>query len=262
MRRACLIDLGLGPRKAVKMLADLGLGLHQIDDVLITHLDADHFQMGWAKWLPMHVRVRLHVRHARRLPDLDKLGERVEAFDGDGEVRLASGIAARPLTLAHDDDGVTAFRLDMPEEFGGGRLGFATDLGRVTRALIDLFHDNGNGVDVLAIESNYCPEMQRSSSRPEFLKRRIMGGRGHLSNHEAVEAVRKIQPREHVVLLHLSRECNDGALVSRLHEGADYTLTIAEQDRPTRRVRVGTAGRVRPVVVRCVQPSLFGAIGT
>lgn len=259
-RRACLIDLGLSPRRAIKLLADLGIGLHQIDDVLITHLDADHFQMGWAKWLPMHVRVRLHAGHARRLTDLDRLGERVEVFDADDQVRLASGITARQLTLAHDDAGVTAFRLDMPDELGGGRLGFATDLGRVTRGLIDLFHDNGNGVDVLAIESNYCPEMQRSSARPEFLKRRIMGGRGHLSNHEAVEAVRKIQPREHVVLLHLSRECNDGTLVSRLHEGADYTLTIAEQDRPTRRVRVGSPGRVRPVSVRIVQPSLFGAM--
>ena len=244
LRRACLIDLGISPRRGIKLLADLGIGLHQIDDVLITHLDADHFQMGWARWLPSHVRVRLHLGHARRLHGVEALTDRLETFET--AFRLQAGIDVQPLTLAHDEAGVTVFRFDLPASCGGGRLGFATDLGRVTRGLIDLFQCDGEGVDVLAIESNYCPRLQRESSRPEFLKRRIMGGRGHLSNEEALEAVQRIRPREHVVLLHLSRECNTSDRVSALHAGADYALTIAEQHQPTRRVRIGgTRGAAR-----------------
>lgn len=255
-RRACLIDLGVSPRRAIRMLAELGLGLHQIDDVLITHLDADHFNAGWARWLPPHVRVRLHVGHARRMEGLDRLGDRVAAFEAP--FQLQAGISVTPLTLAHDEAGVTAFRLDLPAALGAGRLGFATDLGRVTRALVELFRDQSDGVDVLAIESNYCPRKQAASSRPEFLKRRIMGGRGHLSNEEALEAVQRIRPREHVVLLHLSRECNDSSLVSELHAGADYALTIAEQHRPTRRVRIGGSPGVPPRARAVVcTPSLF-----
>lgn len=252
-RRACLIDLGVSPRRAIRMLAELGLGLHQIDDVLITHLDADHFQAGWARWLPAHVRVRLHLTHARRLPTIDLFADRMGAFEAP--FALQSGIEVQPLTLSHDEAGVTIFRFDIPGTYGGGRLGFATDLGRVTREMVNLFRDVNDGVDVLAIESNYCPRLQQESSRPEFLKRRIMGGRGHLSNHEALEAIQKIQPREHVVLLHLSRECNDCTRVSELHAGADYALTIAEQARATRRVRIGGTPRLVRRVVHT--PSLF-----
>jgi ribonuclease BN (tRNA processing enzyme) len=260
--RACLIDLGLPPRRTIRLLAAMGLGLDQIDDVLITHLDTDHFRPGWARWLPGHVRFRLQLAHARRCGEIDRLTDRLEVFDAGESFALQSGIGVHPLRLAHDAVGVSAFRLDLPAHFGGGRLGFATDLGRVTRALIDLLHDAGNGVDVLAIESNYCPRMQLASGRPEFLKRRIMNGRGHLSNEEALEAIQRIQPREHVVLLHLSRECNDCAHVAALHAGADYALTIAEQHRATRWVRIAACGAPRRVRIVGHTPSLFDPLPT
>jgi phosphoribosyl 1,2-cyclic phosphodiesterase len=252
-RRACLIDLGISPRRTIKLLAMMGLGLHQIDDVLVTHLDTDHYLPSWGRWLPPHVRVRMHVSHARGQRGVQLPHDHLQPFEAP--FYLQAGIAVRPLSLSHDDSGVTAFRFDLPESCGGGRLGFATDLGRVTRGLIDLLCDGGNEVDVLAIESNYCPRLQESSGRPYFLKQRIMGGRGHLSNEEALDAIHRVRPREHVVLLHLSRECNDPARVAELHAGADYALTIAEQDRPTRRVRIGGGAIPRPI--KLCTPSLF-----
>jgi hypothetical protein len=78
------------------------------------------------------------------------------------------------------------------------------------------------------------------------LKRRIMGGHGHLSNAQALDAVEAIGPGQHVVLLHLSRDCNDPELVAGLHEGSDYALTIASQDRPTRWVRLGAQAEFSP----------------
>jgi len=101
-----------------------------------------------------------------------------------------------------------SFRL----ESDAGSVGFATDIGRVSDGLVDLLR----GVDLLAIESNYDRGMQLDSARPKFLKDRIMGGRGHLSNEECVEAVRAIafpdEPAQ-VVLIHLSRECNHPEVV-------------------------------------------------
>ena len=88
-------------------------------------------------------------------------------------------------------------------------------------ALVDCFE----GVDLLAIESNYDPAMQRGSGRPWFLVQRIMGGRGHLSNDQALDAVKRIVSRTqtnhaklpaHVVLLHRSRECNCPTLLRDL----------------------------------------------
>jgi phosphoribosyl 1,2-cyclic phosphodiesterase len=104
--------------------------------------------------------------------------------------------------------------VDTPD----GSLGFATDLGRVPQSLIDAFRD----VDVLAIESNYDPPMQRRSARPAMLKRRIMGGAGHLSNEQSFDAVRAIvaastAPPRHIVLLHLSRQCNAPDIVRAMY---------------------------------------------
>ena len=135
-----------------------------------------------------------------------------------------------PELLAHDDLGVAAFRCDLPCARHGGRsMGYATDLGRATPGLLSLLM----GVDLLAIESNYCRDMQVASDRPEFLKNRIMDGSGHLSNDECLDAVHAISPRERVVLLHLSRQCNAPEIAARGHEDGRYELTVAPPDGPT-----------------------------
>ncbi|NJL31128.1 MAG: hypothetical protein HC898_05580 [Phycisphaerales bacterium] len=118
--------------------------------------------------------------------------------------------------MPHDDKGTIGYRIDSP----GGSIGFATDLGRVPEPLIELFTAQG-GVDLLAIESNYDPVMQRTSSRPWFLKQRIMGGHGHLSNQQAFELARTIVQQSHpgkparIVLLHRSQQCNGVEIVRR-----------------------------------------------
>jgi hypothetical protein len=188
----------------------------------------------------------MHERHARQLSC-----DRVQPFDG-APFEIDDGVWIRPLLMSHDEQGVTTLRFDMPG-LNAGILGFCTDLGHVTADLVDHLradHGGGDGVDVLAMESNYCPRMQLASDRPWFLKNRIMGGSGHLSNQQALEAVRAVSPREHVVLLHLSRQCNDPALVADLHAGSDYALTIANQFTPTRWIRLSRSERPlnRPVV--------------
>ncbi len=260
------------------MLDALGIQPHQVDDAILTHLDSDHFHPGWLAGgpdkrgaMPAHVRVRLHTGHARRL------GVRfphARLLPFDREFTIQSGALVRPLLLSHDDEGVAAFRIDTPpamppagadhttpalsgvEPMLGGSLGFATDLGRATPELINLFGSGPRPVDVLAIESNYCPRLQAASGRPDFLIHRITGGHGHLSNHQAAEAIRQIDPREHVVLLHLSQQCNQVSLVAALHEGADYHMTIASQHTPTRWIPIRPPSTTLPPSLVEIRSSL------
>ncbi len=266
--RVTLIDLGLSPRRTFAELHALGLRPDQIDDALVTHLDHDHFCLTWSRYLPRHARLRLHERHARRLPALvrERLGDRVRPFAGCFD--LDDGLSVSPLLMSHDEAGVSTFRLDMPG-FGGGSLGFCTDLGHVSMELVrHLRHCPRSGservVDVLALESNYCPKMQTASGRPEALKRRIMGGRGHLSNEQAAEAILAVQPSAHVVLLHLSRECNEPGLAAQVHEGAAYDVTVASQFAPTPWVGVSRRdGAARAAVVSArlaASANLFTAV--
>lgn len=229
-----LLDAGLSPRRTRAALEQIGLDFADVRGLLITHLDHDHYHGGWCEALPSRTRVLMHVAHR----DFRRSGFRIPAHTEGFEdaFELAPGLHVRPWLGQHDDEGVCAFRIDM-HDTGDARhasLGFATDLGRIEPALIELFE----GVGVLAIESNYCPDMQMASNRPDFLKRRIMGGSGHLSNHQAAAAVLRIQPTQHVIFLHLSRECNEPAIVCAMHEGSDYEFTIADQFVPTRRVAI------------------------
>lgn len=222
LRRVTLIDCGLSPRRTRLLLARMGLDFSAIDDILVTHLDGDHFYAGWIKALPRHTWLHIHQRHLRRASLAGVQMDRVTAFEEPFTLRC--GVNVRPTVLTHDEWGVVAFRLDVH----GVSLGYATDLGRAAPALIKAM----KGVDVLAIESNYCRRMQIDSDRPEQLKERIMGGYGHLSNEECAAAVREIQPKEHVVLLHLSRQCNSPETAAAHHAGASYRLTVAGAEWP------------------------------
>lgn len=227
-QRFALIDAGLSPRRTRRLLGEAGVSLDMVDDIFLTHLDRDHFHCGWAKALPQRTRIRIHDGHRSRAQRAGFRSDRMHSIEQEDRGR--GELCVRSMLAAHDSLGVVAFRFDR----GGATLGFATDLGRPFPALSEALA----GVDVLAIESNYCPRMQRSSERPEFLKRRIMGGAGHLSNEECAALAREIGPRHHVVLLHLSQQCNRPELASGAHAGAPYQLTVSAQDHPTPWIRV------------------------
>lgn len=234
MRRVTLIDGGLSPRRTYRCLGALGLGPEHLDRIIFTHLDRDHAHAGWVRGLPRHAEFVIHRRHRARGERMGMLVRRTRIFNEPFE--LPAGIIVQPTLAAHDDLGVVAFRFQFPSDGTDQRrsLGYATDLGRVPDALLDAFQ----GVQHLAIESNYCPEMQHASDRPDFLKHRIMNGSGHLSNEECVQAVRQINPTQSVVLLHLSRECNTPERAAAGHAGAPYELAISDWSEPIPGIRV------------------------
>lgn len=227
--RITLIDCGLSPRKTRASLAKLGLDADRIDRVILTHLDADHCRDTWVNALPPHARFWIHKRHRSRASRMGMLRRKTEIFEDS--FTLPHGISANVALQAHDEYGVAAFRFNLPrgDNQPPATLGYATDLGRATGALIDTLQ----GVETLAIESNYCPRMQIESNRPDFLKSRIMDGSGHLSNQQCREAVNAIAPKERVVLLHLSRQCNTPDAAAIEHLDAPYELLIASHAEPT-----------------------------
>lgn len=233
-RQLFLIDLGLSPRRTFRHLEDIGLGGVPISGALLTHLDADHCNPSWAGHLPDSARLHVHRRHRSRAARAGFLYGPTEIFEHAFE--LTPGLTVSPLLQSHDELGVAAFRFEVAQHNRAASLGFATDLGHTTEELIRHL----SGVDTLAIESNYCPRLQAQSARPDFLKQRITGGSGHLSNRQCAEATNLIAPKRHVVLLHLSRQCNTPTLAELGHRGRPYALTLANHDRPTPWITIGS----------------------
>jgi phosphoribosyl 1,2-cyclic phosphodiesterase len=234
-----LIDAGLGPLSAARRMEGTGIHVRQLSAICLTHLDHDHFTPTWVRTLlRLGIRVFCHASRVDELmervdhhPQAREFGELIETFDGHAFEAL-SNLHLHPIQLAHDRAGSHGFVI----EGFGCRIGYATDLGRVPAGLLQHFND----LDILAIESNYDPQMQLDSSRPWFLKNRIMGGAGHLSNRQAFDAVVRILNRaekrgrlpQHIVLLHRSLECNCPKLVRKFFARdarIAQRLTLAEQ---------------------------------
>jgi phosphoribosyl 1,2-cyclic phosphodiesterase len=241
-----LIDGGLGPRTIDRRLGDVNAGvrLDQVAGVCLTHLDRDHVSHNFVTWAS-----RRHVPvfcHAGKIQQLHHIARRqccslnVRGFHDNIPFEPVDGLLVEPFALAHDAEGSHGFVLSMDDR----RIGYATDLGRVPVGLVERLSDAG-GLDVLAIECNYCPQLQLASSRPPFLKQRIMGGNGHLSNLQAFAMVRQVLDRHQrnghelpasIVLLHRSQQCNCPDRVRELfHRDARIRqrLVLAEQKSST-----------------------------
>jgi phosphoribosyl 1,2-cyclic phosphodiesterase len=263
-----LVDAGFGPRATAERLSGTGIGVEDISAIVLTHLDTDHWNCNWLQTVVKRgIRIFMAGRKVKGflgMPEVREVGmklaarkfvvtkgieELVTGFEEEGEglyegqpavgFEPVKGVRMEAIRLAHDEAGSHGFVLVCD----GYKVGFATDLGQVPDTLIRKFC----GADVLAIESNYDVEMERNSTRPYYLKARIMGGSGHLSNEQAFAAVVEILDRtekecgvdqlpRHVVLLHRSRECNCPKLVERLFTRdarIGSVLTLAHQHERT-----------------------------
>lgn len=258
-RRVYLIDAGLSPRRTASLLAERGIRPDEVDAIIYTHLDSDHCFGGWVRAIRpgyFSPKLMIHRGHMGRAERMGLLSVTAEPFDD--ELELSNNVHLYTEVLAHDSLGVACFRFVIHrKDQTKAHLGYATDCGHVTPGLIK----HMQGVDTLAIESNYCPQMQEDSGRPAFLKKRIMGGSGHLSNQLSAHAVERIKPRNHLVLLHLSQACNTPETAQSVHSHKGLTQTISTQNTATSWIPIHAAPQESQVQFpprKVKQASLFG----
>lgn len=231
-----LLDVGFSPRETRRRMESAGFRPADVGAVVLTHPDSDHLHSGWTRALGGLAGPRLVVRprHAAAVASMGCLPSWVDEEDGSFE---RCGLSFEAFPMPHDSLGSTAYRVR-----GGTRVAaHATDCGRPTRGLAEFLA----GADVLMLESNYDPPLQRASGRSPYLIDRIMGGTGHLSNEQALSLaveVDRLHPLGAVVLLHLSRQCNCPALVERLWAERAPKLAarmlVSAQGSPTRPLEV------------------------
>jgi len=140
----------------------------------------------------------------------------------------------RPHAVRVPHDAAEPIGLVATDRASGERVGIAYDLGTITDAIRLAF----TGLDVLVIEANHDERMLRCGPYPRSVTTRIASRFGHLSNRAAADFVRTVAHRSlrHVVLAHLSEQCNDPALALSVVRAAAAranwtgTLCAATQD--------------------------------
>jgi phosphoribosyl 1,2-cyclic phosphodiesterase len=206
-----LFDAGISGIQVNERLALHGRNVEAVDAVLISHDHVDHSRsMGILNrkfGLPIYATAETYEAANRyRLGEIDDLrhfaaGERVQF----------GKVAVETIPTPHDAEDGVVFVVDD----GTHRLGILTDLGHVFSGLGDVIAS----LDAVLLESNYDPDMLANGSYPEWLKERIAGPAGHISNVEAAELLLASASKrmKWACLGHLSQDNNTPKLALETH---------------------------------------------
>lgn len=226
------IDMGCSFKAFKTALAATGGSIESVKAVLVTHEHSDHIKglltLTKQKRIPIFAAegaLNYLINHnlVESSAELHTI-EELDRVDFDAQIRA--------FPTPHDASSV-GYRFD----FSDSSLGFCTDLGHVTDTVKKML----TGCRTVFIEANYQPELlMNNPNYPVYLKQRIAGSEGHLSNPDSAELCTDLVKSGTVSLIlgHLSQENNTpeiafNAVKNRLAEAGkvyerDYTLKVAK----------------------------------
>lgn len=227
-----LVDCGISCLRIKRALAQYGLSPADLAGILITHEHSDHIGGLQTLFKQYHLPVYCSKGTGRQLVyRIAFLGEVLHDFDpGDGfvlgEIQVAS------FATSHDAADSVGYTFTC----GGRKAAIVTDLGVVTSIVEEAIA----GSDLMVVESNHDPDWVMDGPYPFYLKQRVLGPQGHLSNADCAALCKRIGART-VVLAHLSAENNSPAHALetvRAVVGEGVTVEAAPRDTASRRYAV------------------------
>jgi phosphoribosyl 1,2-cyclic phosphodiesterase len=198
-----LLDCGLAPRETERRLARIGLTPADITGIIVTHEHDDHAGQAYPFAAQHRLPVWLTYGTQAALAESGKLPGDVETRTIDGRTTFAvGGIEVRPYTVPHDAREPVQFVLSD----GAFRLGVLTDIGASTAHVEATL----SGCDALVLECNHDYDMLWAGEYPKWLKERISGPFGHLSNDAAGKLLAALDRSrlKHLLAAHLSHQNN------------------------------------------------------
>jgi phosphoribosyl 1,2-cyclic phosphodiesterase len=215
---AVFIDAGLSCREVEKRMLRLGLDIKKVAAIFISHEHSDHIfgvqVLSKKHGIPVYI-----TPSTLRSSGLEIVPELVREFTAHQAVQVGS-LRVTGFPKYHDASDPHSFIVTNKNT----QIGVFTDLGRCCEQLVHYF----KGCHAAFLEANYDVTMLDTGRYPIYLKRRIRGGEGHLSNDEALELYTRHRPSfmTHLVLGHLSKENNNPELVQQLFSAPGYTTEV------------------------------------
>lgn len=218
-QEAVLVDAGISCRETEKRMQRLGLSMRKVKAIFVSHEHSDHIRgiPVLARKYKLPVYITPDTLYRSRL-DLD--GVEVLPFTAYEPVQLGN-LAVTAFPKFHDAADPHSFVV----EGNGVKIGVFTDIGTPCEHVIRHFAQ----CHAAFLETNYDDDLLDQGYYPYYLKRRIRGDRGHLSNKQALELFAAYKPAfmSHVLLSHLSKDNNCPKLAKALFDTyADGTEVI------------------------------------
>ena len=236
-RTRVLIDAGLPGSAIAGAMETIGASPSELDAILITHEHSDHIKgagiLSRRYGIPIYASEGTWTAMERKLGGIAP--GRVRFFTA-GDDFFIGQINVKSFSTPHDAADPVGYRLFS----GRSSLSVVTDIGHFPKRLLA----EVAGSDLILLESNHDPDMlKRNPHYPSYLKNRILGNHGHLSNADCAEALAVLAERgtRHVVLGHLSSENNLPSLAYEtacekmralgMVPGEDIMIDMAYRDR-------------------------------
>lgn len=205
---AVLVDAGLTCKETEIRMQRLSLNIHKVKAIFISHEHSDHIRglplLAKKYQIPIYITTSTLLRGKQILQE-----HLINSFMAYSPIQLGNlSITAFP--KRHDAIEPHSFIISC----NGITVGVFTDIGGHCEHVISNFKK----CNAIFLETNYDDEMLENSSYPYFLKNRIRGGNGHLSNKQALDLFLNYKPNNmsHVFLSHLSKDNNCPDLVHQL----------------------------------------------
>ena len=205
-----LIDAGFSGKKIRELLQTYGLVLEDLSGVFVTHEHHDHI-VGLKVLARKNIPFFANKRTAEAIEKKYALNYHWRIFESGREF-LMQGLKIRPLIISHDAIEPVSFVFKSEEE----TCVWVTDIGSLEGNIVAAISE----ADILVLESNHDEQMVREHpTRPEYLKERILGPLGHLSNRTAYQLLKNTEGHWRTVCLaHLSKDCNSVQKVKQLFQ--------------------------------------------
>lgn len=240
-KKALLIDAGIPLRTITKALKSHALEIEgHVVGVLVTHDHADHIRtvgcLGDKFHLPVYATYKVHngISSSRYVDNLPIICRRDIAPEKTFQM---AGFDITPFPVPHDASENMGYHIAL----GDFNFTICTDVGHVT----DTIARYAAKANYLVMEANYDCEMLMNGPYPPFLKERVSGPNGHLSNQESGDFLAHVYHPEmkHVWLCHLSKDNNHPDLCWKSIEyrlfnegirvGKDMELTVLKRTSPS-----------------------------
>lgn len=210
-----LVDCGVSSKKIEEALNSIEVDASSIDAILVTHEHSDHVK-GLATFSSkFDVPV---FSTAETFDNMEKITSKisnnnVNYFKADEKFCIGD-LEILPFSIPHDAANPCGFNIFNNNK----KLSIATDIGHMNSKILSHLE----GSSFLLLESNYDTEVLKCCSYPFYLKSRISGPTGHLSNDMAGKTITYLLKNglKTAMLGHLSKESNLPELA--------YTTTVSE----------------------------------
>ncbi|HKM04148.1 MAG TPA: MBL fold metallo-hydrolase [Lachnospiraceae bacterium] len=219
-----LVDAGISGKRTEAGLNELGISAKELDGILITHEHSDHVNglgvLARRYGIPIYG-TKETLEAIGMMSCVGKMDSSLFQIIDPEDQFCIKDITINPMHISHDAAAPVAYRLSHDKK----RIGIITDLGTYN----DYTVENLKGMDALLIEANHDVRMLQVGPYPYYLKQRILGERGHLSNEASGRLLGCLlhDNMKQVVLGHLSKENNMAELAYET-----VRLEIVNSDNP------------------------------